>query len=325
MKWSSECTKTVDGFTYVPVTFPYNMPDGLLIEDFDTEALIEQIRYKSLQKAYMLGVTDFSRFGKCSFLQHLYIELQLPFRIFTNCERKGNKYVYTYDPSPLYQLSGLRSLTISNNERPDSKIYFSADLENFPQLQLYYGEYGYVKHIESASSLRSLVLSKLPYLNLDTLSSLSNLDTLKLSFSSIQSLHGISAISGLKCLYLCNNRKLLDISDLHSVSKSITALRIQNCPQITDFSILHDMENLELLELWGTNELPDLSFIARMPNLKTFIFNMNVHSGDLRPCLGLRYAYSANNRRHYNLKDEELPKVEFCHGNDSIELWRRLE
>ena len=37
-----------------------------------------------------------------------------------------------------------------------------------------------------------------------------------------------------------------------------------------------ELKNLELLELSGSNELPNLSFIKELKNLKTFIFSMNV-------------------------------------------------
>ena len=86
-----------------------------------------------------------------------------------------------------------------------------------------------------------------------------------------------------------------------------------------------ELENLELLELSGSNELPSLSFLKKMKRLKTFIFSMNVKDGDVTPCLGLSYVYSEKNRKHYNLKDIELPKGHYVRGNETIDEWRRLE
>lgn len=107
------------------------------------------------------------------------------------------------------------------------------------------------------------------------------------------------------------------------------ALRIENCPKIDDFSVLSELENLEFLELSGKNELPNLSFIKDMKNLKTFIFSMNVKDGDITPCLGLSHVYSMRNHRYYNLKDDDLPKCSnvenIVRGNEMIELWRRLD
>ena len=85
------------------------------------------------------------------------------------------------------------------------------------------------------------------------------------------------------------------------MKKSLKALRIENCPKITDFSVLSELENLELLELTGRNVLTNLEFLKSMKNLNTFTFNMLVENGDLSPCLNLEYVYSEKDRKHYNL------------------------
>lgn len=121
------------------------------------------------------------------------------------------------------------------------------------------------------------------------------------------------------------NRCLEDIHALEKVKSSLRILRIENCPRIKDFSVLGTLENLERLNLFGSNELPDLSFLKTMKNLKTFGFNINVRDGDLSPCTKLSYVYSERNRKHYNLKDAELPKKQYVGGNENIEVWRRCE
>lgn len=52
---------------------------------------------------------------------------------------------------------------------------------------------------------------------------------------------------------------------------------------------------------------------------------MNVVDGDLSDCLNLSYVYSEKDRKHYNLKDKELPKANYVLGNEDIEEWRRME
>ncbi|NLN03259.1 MAG: hypothetical protein GX166_00305 [Clostridiaceae bacterium] len=112
---------------------------------------------------------------------------------------------------------------------------------------------------------------------------------------------------------------------MRKVKKTLNALRIENCPKIEDFSVLGELENLELLELTGNNVLPNLDFLKSMKNLKTFIFSMNVLDGDLNPCLNLSYVYSGKDRKHFNLKDKDLPKSKYVRGEENIEDWRRLE
>ena len=62
-----------------------------------------------------------------------------------------------------------------------------------------------------------------------------------------------------------------------------------------------------------------------MKGLKTFVFSVNVRDGDLSPALNLSYVYSEKNRKHYNLKDKDLPKGKYVRGNENIDEWRRLE
>ena len=52
---------------------------------------------------------------------------------------------------------------------------------------------------------------------------------------------------------------------------------------------------------------------------------MNVLDGDLTECTKLSYVYVDKIRRHYNVKETDLPKGEYIRGNESIEMWRRLE
>ena len=109
------------------------------------------------------------------------------------------------------------------------------------------------------------------------------------------------------------------------VKNSLKALRIENCAKIKDFSVLEKLENLELLDLSGSNEIPSLSFIRKLKNLKVFVFSVNVLDGDLTPCKDLSYAACVRGRKHYNMKNRDLPKGKVTRGNEDIELWRRFE
>lgn len=157
------------------------------------------------------------------------------------------------------------------------------------------------------------------------LSSLEKLDMLDLTSSKIKSLDGCQQIKKLQCLYLYYNRSLSDISALEGVKDSLKALRIENCAKIKDFSVLEKLENLELLDLSGSNEIPNLSFIRKLKNLKVFVFSVNVLDGDITSCKDLSYAACVRGRKHYKMKDRDLPKGKVTRGNEDIELWRRFE
>lgn len=218
-----------------------------------------------------------------------------------NCQNQyGNKYQYVSEID-YAKINGLEYLSVSVNK----------------------GSLNYNK----IETLKSLIVGGHKGVNCDLtdLFCSKNLDTLRLIQCKNTSLNGLGISSKMQCLYLDYNRLLSDITALRDVKSTLKALRIENCPKITDFSVLEELENLELLELSGNNSLPSLDFLKKMKNLKTFIFSMNVVDGDLSFCKNLSYVFSIKDRKHYNLKDKDLPKNQYYRGNDGIDEWRRLE
>lgn len=233
-----------------------------------------------------------------------------------------------FDFSPLYEMPEIKSLACQNQYGNQEQYLSNIDYSRVHgivdlRIAVNKGTLNYNK-IETLKSLSAGGFKGKNY-DLTGLFCSKELDTLKILQCGINSLNGIETSNKLQCLYLHYNRSLRDISALRSVKRTLKALRIENCPKIEDFSVLCELENLELLELSGSNVLPNLNFLKTMRNLKTFTFNMNVLNGDLTPCLNLSYAYSEKDRRHFNLKDRDLPKANYVRGNEDIEEWRRLE
>lgn len=123
----------------------------------------------------------------------------------------------------------------------------------------------------------------------------------------IRSLEGIEKQTMLNKLTLWHNYSLKDISALANVSDTLKELSIDACSKIQDFQVLNTLENLEYLSLEGNNKIPNLQFLKNMEKLKFFVFTMNVEDGDLTACMEIPYV-SCRNRKHYNLKDKDLPK-----------------
>ena len=321
MLFSSDNSKYIDGLQFVPVTFPYNVPDALLVENLHVRQLIEYCNNKQIKKAFVQGFSDYSFLGACKCLEHIAIELRLPFD--AHAAQKSGTILY--DLRCMQTLPNLRSIDIRVNERPGYRVKVQLDLSAIETLEQFCGAYQLVDGIENSVHLKTLRVRGVRAQNLDIFKKLTSLDTAYISFSSMESLAGLENFQRLQCLYLINNRRLQDINALCCVKDSLHALRIENCSQIQDFSVLSELNELELLELSGQNSLPSLAFIRNMPNLKTLIFSMNVLDGDLSPCRNLLWAYSERNSKHYNLRDDDLPKSIFCRGNENIALWRRLE
>jgi len=312
----------IDGKCFVSVTYPFNSHDALLVENLQLQELVEYIHKKEISKVFIQNLSSFAFLCHCPSVKHIAIELHLPFNEYMQLKSKSK---INYDLSPMYTLPDLLSIDIRENERNGAKPIASIDVKKVPFLQQYSGSYRFLIDMNHALNMRSMRLSHFDKDDLAEFAQLVNLDTLELSFSKIQTLFGCSQLSKLQCLYLKYNRKLQDISDLKNVAHTLKALRIENCPNIIDFSVLELLENLELLELSGSNVIPSLSFVRKMPKLKTLVFNVLVQDGDLSVCDNLSWAYSEKNKKHYNRKDEQLPKQCFFHGNEGIEEWRKFE
>lgn len=320
-------TRTINGFMYVPVTYPLTKPDGIYIENFKLADVIDQINKYQVKKAFLSGITDFSFLLQCKSLEFIGMELKVPFKEYDNLEQRGSKLHIKYDFSALYSLPNLKYVSIIDTTENSCIVpKGTIDIGLLPNVQCVLGRIDFFENIDKAHNLKCIWLNKLEDGALKKVFRIdSSLETVKLSNSRMKSLSGISRFQNLKCLYLYYNRELTDLSELSALGGSLTALRIENCPKIVDFSFLSKLENLELLHLCGKNSLNDLSFIRNMPNLKTLILSMNVLDGDLSECTKLSYVYVDKIRRHYNVKETDLPKGEYIRGNESIEMWRRLE
>jgi len=315
-----------DGYVFLPMTYPHNVFDAILIRypqnavcfsprlpysTRDLDAHIALINDLNIEKAVIIA-TDIDFIKACPSLKHLKI---IP------AGNVGNGFDY----SPLYDMPEIKSLDCTTVYGRNEELSTTIDYSKIKGIESF-GVYnsGYLNY-ENITTTRSLFLSYYQKHDLQNAFSSVELDTLSLIQCKVRSLEGIQKSKKMQCLYLYYNRSLQDISALLKVKKTLRALRIENCPKIEDLSVLGELENLELLELFGSNELHSLSFLKRMKKLKTFIFNMNVKDGDLTPCLDLSYACSKKDRKHYNLKDTELPKTQYVRGNETIEKWRRLE
>lgn len=319
----------INGFGFTALTNPRNVHDTIIVKcdgvsecespQFSVpchpiEEYIEIINKNMLEKAIVI-VDDISFLPQCPTLKFLQI---VP----------SYQASSMFDFSPLYRMPEILSLNCQNiygdREQYMSKIDY-AKIHGLASLGVSVNE-GTINY-NKVETLKTLQVSGFRGENKDLsdLTCSKNLDTLRLIQCNISSLNGIEVSHKMQCLYLDYNRSLYDIGALSRIKETLKVLHIDSCPKIQDFSVLEELEGLESLELVGNNTLPDLSFLKKMKNLKRFVFAMNVLDGNLNPCLDVSYVCSLKNRKHYNLKDCELPKGVFISRNESIEEWRRIE
>lgn len=227
----------------------------------------------------------------------------------------------------LYEQKQLKSLCF-DSQYVDSKKsgWDKIDLAMFPNLEAVSSPTLYnFKNIEQCNSLKTLSILDWPFYDLEILSQLKHLDTLSIAKGKLTSLVGIEKTS-IKCLYLYHLRNLRDMTALSTCSETLTALRIEKCPKLCDFSFIQKLSKLQLFVIIGNQGVfENLDFIKDLPELSFFVTDFNILDGILDNLKQIPYSSVLINRRHYNLRDEDLPReAESKMGNESIPKWRRL-
>lgn len=293
---------------------PLDAPCGSPRIPLSQRSLAEHIEYinKNKIESALVIANDLHFISKCPCLKYI---TAIP----------ADNANHNFSFSPLYELKRVKRLTCYTAREGLKTGPFSVDYANFPNVESIHISGTGHKNFNQLKRLKNLGISGYNKSDLTQMFSSPVLSTLTMINCKVKTLDGLQQSKKMQCLYLYYNRSLNDISALREVKNTLRALRIENCAKINDFSVLEELENLELLELSGSNELPSLNFIGKMKKLKTFVFSVNVKDGDLSPCLNLSYVYSSKNRKHYNLKDADLPKGRYVRGNETLPDWLRLE
>lgn len=201
--------------------------------------------------------------------------------------------------SPLYLLPGIRRFTIGNTNQIE-ELYVGGNSPLYFQKQMTLKRL-HMCGIDEKSNDKKIHIKTIDDFDLPSLVKLTIIQC------GITSLKGIERCPKLQWLDLSYLRCLSDISFLSILAPTLRSLSFENCPQITDFSVISELKELEYLELKGKNELPNLDFISKLPKLKFLILTMNVLDGDLACLQNIQYV-DAVCKRHYNLKSKDLPK-----------------
>lgn len=130
--------------------------------------------------------------------------------------------------------------------------------------------------------------------------------------------------------------KIRDMSGVQQLS-NLQFLSIANCPRIKDFSKLGECVKLEslILESCGTNivttmpvipslkylnlrtaSIPDAAWFDRFPNLSYLVLDTKIADGQIGRLQKLRHCVLMTDRRHYSLRNQDLPKSGTVLPND---------
>ena len=225
----------LDGYAFVPIVYPFNSADAILIGAPNLPAQVQYAREKRIRQAYIAASSDYSFLESLAHLEHVKLEVNdgLPQSTIREPSMASNL------PENLYKLSKLLSISVIDRNGLGNEKFSPIDVSRFPALEQISGEALYFTQIERATRLKSINLSSYPQADdLSGIPKLRTLDTLSLSFAKIRNLNGLNDQSGFTCLYLTRCRRLSDISSIQQAKGTLRALRIQDCNSIEDFSVL---------------------------------------------------------------------------------------
>lgn len=212
----------------------------------------------------------------------------------------------------LYSLRNLRGLSFWTN---DNSFDFSKLSPTLLFLRTKYES-------ENKSWLNNSTISELSLIEYETenllwLSKLKNKITLKtfeiyVSYRKFCALNGLKELVNLEGLILDYCRQLSDIVEITKLP-NLKTLQFFDIPRVKDLPLdcLKTLEELYLIDMESTrtHSLDSLSFLKSMPKLHTFWSNYNILSGDLNLLLRLKDVDTFPDRKHYNLKNSDLPHI----------------
>lgn len=134
----------------------------------------------------------------------------------------------------IYSLVNLEKLYLDKQK-------FKIDISKFPKIEHLGSEYwkGLI-NLNNTHTLQSLVLTKLPNINLKELSELQKLQIVHIYSSKIETLAGIERLP-IKELLLARNSMLEDIQAIKEL-KLLQKLFIEKCKRITDYTLLDSLK-----------------------------------------------------------------------------------
>lgn len=294
-------------YELVSINIPHTEKDALLINTNEPDKYINIIRDNNIVKVRILEQAQSIDFlEQCQNIRH--VSIQGPFNY-----------------EPLYKLKNLLSLHINTMSELNNRCS-EIDLSQFKTLIDVGIVYNHkVKNLPLPHTVKSLFISKYNREDLTEFRNFTQIDQLHVITSKIKTLNGIENFRKLKAIYLDYNRNLSDIAKLEFVGNTLSALHIDTCNKIESLIVLEKLFNLRHLFLLLNIEIDNLNFIYKLKSLSTFIFNILVKDGNLNPCLELDYVYCDKMKRHYNLRDRDLPRSKnlYDRGNTEIDEWRR--
>ena len=168
----------------------------------------------------------------------------------------------------LYKLK-IKKLLISIGEYPIDFSKFS-DLES---VDLIYNKKMNFKKL--SSSFKNLTIRKLKQKKIDDCFDVNNITDLWIAQSDLISLKGLSNFSNIEKIRVALSPKLVDISDLKYISKSLKHLELDSCKLLSDFSVLEELTKIEEISMYNVGDVLTTAYFKNLSQLKTLFLRGN--------------------------------------------------
>ena len=248
-------------------------------------------RFVNLEQFYVYvkddKVIDLAKFGK---LKKLGARRLAPF--------------YNLDKSPLVWLNYGHG-----DKKINCEIQLVQQLKNLEDLRFFTVKKFDLQQLAGLKKLKSLTFMQCDVDTVCNIEQIPSLEVVSISYCyKFAQVDGVEQLPKLRVLELDTCARLKHASASGSI-KNLKMLILENV-KLQDYSFLEDMackDTFACLMMKNCGSIPSIKFLNNYPNLQAFCgWDTNVVDGDITPCLRLESA-SITNKRHYNLKDKQLP------------------
>ena len=236
-------------------------------EEITEEKLLE---LKGLSARYT-GITSLEGLQHAENLEYLdlcgnSIEILDPIRDLRNIERLNVSKNRLRDLQALHGYRQLKKLDISRNNLYTMDISAVAGMIDLEELNLERSKVDNIIYLEHTKKLRVLHIGieNGPF-PISILGTLKNLKELHMNKMWLYSIDDLTYLKSVEVLDLSTNL-FSDLSPLTSM-KNLRSLDVSNCPYLKDYSVLADMEHLEVLNL-SYNHPSHFSFLKKLTHLR---------------------------------------------------------
>jgi len=140
----------------------------------------------------------------------------------------------------------------------------------------------------------------------------SNLLSVDLSLTNITDFDDFTKCQKIKRIETAYCRNLTSFKGVSQLADTLEVLLISNAKKLKIDDEFLQLRNLKMLDLNSTYPIDDLSFLKKFPKLESIrFFDTNIIDGDLTPIIEHPNIVFAGyyNKRHYNIKADEMEKV----------------